>query len=118
MTTINNSNKRKSKRLKARRGIAITPYGIGQITNLNRDGASFKCVEKRNFPLQWSMAIYDSTGQCLEQLRVKKIWEKGLKDPTTPSPFAMEIGVKFQNLSLRQEEQINAYMQQLLEGEG
>ena len=108
---------RKSKRLEAKSGIGITPHGICQVVNLSKDGVSFKCVKERDFPVEWSMTVYDVTGQCLEQLRVKKVWENWLNIPDASSPFSVEIGGVFQNLTSSQKDQIDTYLQQLLEVE-
>lgn len=117
MATAKLLNQRKSERHEAKSGIAITPHGIGQVININRSGLSFKCVEERDFPLEWSMAIYDITGQRLEQLRVKKVWEKELGEPDGSTPFSMEVGGEFKNLSTTQKAQLNIYLQQLVETE-
>lgn len=117
MATAKMLNQRKSKRYEAKSGIAITPHGIGQVININRNGLAFKCVEERDFPVEWSMAIYDITGQRLEQLQVTKVWEKDLGSPKASSPFAMEVGGEFVNLSSAQKAQLNIYLQQLVEKE-
>jgi len=117
MTTVTFLKQRKSKRLEAKSGIGITPHGICQVINLSKDGVSFKCVKGRDFPGEWSMTVYDVTGQCLEKLQVKKIWENWLNIPDTPSPFSIEVGAAFQNLSSSQKDQLNTYLQQLLEEE-
>lgn len=114
MTTENYLNQRKSQRLEAQGGIAITPNGVCQIVNLNKDGVSFKCVRGLDFPLAWSMAIYDTTGQVLEQLHVKKIWENSLIHSHNSSPFSIEVGGEFQNLSTSQKSQLDTYLLQLL----
>ena len=109
--------KRKSKRLEAKSGIGITPHGIGQVINLSKDGVSFKCVKEHHFPVEWSMTVCDITGQCLERLQVKKVWENRLNIPGNPSPFSIEVGGTFQNLSSLQKDQLSTYLQQLLEVE-
>ncbi len=116
MTTVT-LKQRQNKRLEAKSGISITPHGICQIINLSKDGVSFKCVKERNFPGEWSMTICDIAGQCLEQLQVKKIWTNRLNIPGDPSPFTIEVGGAFQNLSSSQKDQLKTYLQQLLEVE-
>lgn len=108
---------RKSKRIGAKSGIGVTPHGICQVTNLSKDGVSFKCVRERYFPVEWSMTVYDVTGQCLERLQVKKVWENWLKTSDASSPFSIEVGGEFQNLSSSQKDQLETYLQQLLEVE-
>lgn len=117
MTTVTFLKQRKSKRLEAKSGISITPHGICQVINLSKDGISFKCIKERDFPVKWSMTVCDITGQCLDQLQVKKVWENRLNIPGKPSPFSIEVGGTFQNLSSSQKDQLNIYLQQLLEVE-
>ena len=111
------SNQRKDKRLKAKNGIVMTPHGICQVINLTKDGVSFKCVKNRDFPFEWTMNIYDITGRSLEQLQVKKIWEHWLNIQDVQSPFSIEVGGAFQNLSSSQRDQLNIYLQRLLDVE-
>jgi hypothetical protein len=113
MNSVHSSETRKSERLQATSGIAVTPHGIGQVINLNRDGISFKCFEEHDFPVEWSMAIYDAIGQSLEKLHVKKVWEKWLSNSDS-KPFLMEVGGEFQHLSPEQKVQINTYLRQLV----
>lgn len=117
MKDVNFLKQRKSKRLEAKSGIGITSHGICQVINLSKDGVSFKCVKERYFPVEWSMTVYDVTGQCLERLRVKKVWENWLKISDASSPFSVEVGGVFQNLSSSQKDQLETYLQQLLEVE-
>lgn len=113
MNSVHSSETRKSKRLQATNGIAVTPYGIGQVINLNRDGISFRCFEEYDFPFEWSMNIYDAIGQSLEKLHVKKVWEKGVGDSNN-QPFLMEVGGEFQHLSPEQKVLLNTYLRQLV----
>ena len=112
MNSVHPSNTRKSERLQAARGIAVTPHGIGQVINLNSDGISFRCFEEHDFPFEWSMNIYDAIGQSLEKLHVKKVWEKGVRDSNN-QPVLMEVGGEFQHLSPEQKIQLNTYLRQL-----
>lgn len=112
MNSVPPSNTRKSERLQAARGIAVTPHGIGQVINLNSDGISFRCFEEHDFPFEWSMNIYDAIGQSLEKLHVKKVWEKGVGDANN-QPVLMEVGGEFQHLSPEQKIQLNTYLRQL-----
>ncbi len=114
MVTEKSSNKRKDKRLEAKSGIAVTPNAVCQVVNLSKDGISFKCTKEHYFPFEWTMNIYDIAGQSLEQLHVKKVWESWLNIQDDQSPFTMEVGGRFQNLSSSQKDQLNTYLQQLL----
>lgn len=113
MNPVHPSNTRKSERLQAASGIAVTPHGIGQVINLNRDGISFRCFEEHDFPFEWSMNIYDAIGQSLEKLHVKKVWETEVGDSDN-QPFLMEVGGEFQHLSPEQKVQLNTYLRQLV----
>jgi len=117
MTPPDTKNKRKYKRLAINDGIALTPKGVCQLANLNADGISFKCTKEGSFPGEWQMDIYDSRGLSLEKVKVKKVWEKGLRKAISTSPFSIEIGGEFQNLTDEQAEQIISYLQYLTEKE-
>ncbi len=104
---------RKSKRLKVKTGIANTPAGTCQIVNLTPEGLSFKCLKKLSFVQECLLDIYDTSGLSLEQLQVKKIWEKIPSSQSTASHFSTIVGVAFKNLSPQQKEQLKSYVQQL-----
>ena len=110
-------NKRKYKRLAVNDGIALTPKGVCQLANLNADGISFKCTKEGSFPGEWQMDIYDSRGLSLENVKVKKVWEKGLRNAISTSPFSTEIGGEFKNLTDEQAEKLITYLQHLTETE-
>ncbi|MBT8362229.1 MAG: hypothetical protein KJO32_14865 [Deltaproteobacteria bacterium] len=112
-SATNHKKQRRRMRLEAETGIAVTPYGICQIIDLTRDGFSFKCVKQTEFPSEWSMDIHVTTGLSLEQLQVKKVWVKFLQDRNNQTPFSMELGGQFMELSPEQEEQLNTYLQEL-----
>lgn len=107
-------NQRKSERLETKTGIALTPNGVCQIVNLNKDGISFKCIHKTDFPIAWSMDIYDVTGPVLDHFQVKKVWENSLDNPGNTSPFSVVVGGEFHDLSAWQQSQLNNYLLQLL----
>ena len=115
MTVVEIQNKRKYRRLAVNNGIAMTPKGVCQLENLNADGISFKCVKEGSFPGEWQMDIYDSRGLSLENIKVKKVWEKALKKSNSISPFSTEIGGEFTNLTDAQAEQLISYLQHLTE---
>jgi hypothetical protein len=104
---------RKSERLKVKTGIANTPAGTCQIVNVTPEGLSFKCLKKWSFSQECSLDIYDTSGLSLEQLQVKKIWEKIPSSQGSPSQFSTIVGVAFHNLSPPQKEQLKLYIQQL-----
>lgn len=106
-------NQRKTKRLESKTGIAVTEHCIAQVINLSENGVSLKCLEKKGFPNKWLMDIFDATGYSLEQLQVKKIWEKSLRRPSALATFLMEVGGSFENLSSVQEAQLKAYLRKL-----
>lgn len=112
-SATNHKKQRRRKRLEAETGVAVTPYGICQIIDLTQDGFSFKCIKQSEFPSEWSMDIYVTTGLSLEQLQVKKVWVKFLQDRSNQTPFSMEVGGEFMDLSPEQEEQLNTYLQEL-----
>ncbi|NOR10612.1 MAG: hypothetical protein GQ541_03890 [Desulfovibrionaceae bacterium] len=105
--------RRNRKRLKVKTGIAKTPAGVCQITNLTPDGLSFRCYKKLSFTREWSLDIYDTSGLSLEQLQVRKIWQNSLSNLDASSKFSMTVGVAFRDLSPSQKEQLNSYIQQL-----
>ena len=104
---------RKSKRLKARDCIASTPAGFCQIININSEGLSFKCVKEWSFSQELSLDLYDTAGLNLEQLQVKKIWEKYSSNLCVPLQFSTIVGVAFNNLSDLQKAQLNSYIRRL-----
>ena len=107
-------NRRKTSRTESKNGITLTPHGICKLINLSDEGVSFKCVDGPNVPTEWYMSIYDITGQGMEQLKVKKIWEKRLINPRTTSLFSVEVGGLFKDLSSSQKAHINTYLRELL----
>jgi hypothetical protein len=113
MRTATIMNQRKNNRIISKRGITITPNGVGKLINLSNEGISFKCVDGSDIPIEWSMAIYDVTGQGMEGLKVKKVWEKRLNNPQTTSLFSVEVGGVFKNLSSSQKAHINTYLREL-----
>jgi hypothetical protein len=116
MATAKLLSKRKNRRLKVEGGITLTPVGMGQVIDLNENGIAFACVDERHFPGEWSMAIYDCTGLSLEELQVKKVWEKHVTPPGAPATFPMVVGGTFTNLSSSQKNQLNSYLQYLRKG--
>ena len=112
-SAANHKKQRRRMRLEAETGIAVTPYGICQIIDLTQDGFSFKCVKQNEFPSEWTMDIYVTTGLSLEQLQVKKVWVKFLENNGIQTPFSMEVGGEFKELSPEQEKQLNTYLQEL-----
>ena len=116
MATVKPLSKRKNRRLKVEGGITLTPVGMGQVIDLNENGVSFACVEERHFPGEWSMAIYDCTGLSLEELHVKKVWEKYITHSGAPATFPLIVGGTFTNLSSSQKKQLNSYLQYLRKG--
>lgn len=108
-------NNRKSERLKVKTAIARTSNQVCQIIDINKNGCSFKCATRRPFSEVWSMDLYDTSGINLEQLRVKKIWQQCLPGHDETSPFPMEIGVQFKNLSRSQKALLTSYLQKLRE---
>jgi len=108
-------NQRKNKRLGAKKVIALVPYVICQVIDLTLDGISFRCRDKHVFPNELSIGIYDPTGLSMEQLQVKKVWEKRLNSPRTPAFFLMAVGWEFRNLSIAQESHLKFYLQRLQE---
>lgn len=106
-------NQRDSNRLEVKNGIAKTADGVFQIINLNQKGLLIKCFKRWFFSREWSLDIYDTSGLSIEQLHVKKIWERYLGKLDARTPFSMIIGVEFKNLSSAQKSQLNSYIQQL-----
>ncbi len=108
-----NKESRKSKRLPVRDCIAYTSAGMCQILDLNSEGLSFKCFKEWSFSQDLSLDIYDTAGLSLEQLQVKKIWEKYSSNLGAPSQSSMIVGVAFNNLSDLQKAQLNSYIRRL-----
>ena len=106
---------RKSKRLEANAALAMTPFGMCQMINLNKTGLSFKCIDGKTFPDAWSMSIYDAKDLNLEELKVKKIWEKRANGQGISSVFETEIGGEFESLSASQKAQLYSYLFTLIE---
>ena len=106
---------RKSRRLEANTALAMTPFGMCQMINLNKTGLSFKCFDGKEFPDAWSMSIYDAQGLNLEELKIKKIWEKRTSGQGISSKFELEIGGAFENLSDSQKPQLYSYLFSLME---
>jgi hypothetical protein len=109
---------RVGERIKSISGISITPNGVCQLINISEKGVSFKCVDGPDISSEWFMDIYDVRGQCIERLKVKKVWEKQLKIPWTTSFFSVEVGGIFKKLSASQKAKINTYLQDLSKGRG
>ena len=106
---------RKNKRLGTKKVIVLVPYVICQVIDLTLDGISFKCRDEQDFPDELSIGIYDTTGLSMEQLQVKKVWEKRLNRPYTPASFLMAVGWQFRNLSIAQESHLKFYLHRLEE---
>lgn len=87
--------------------------GFCKLVNLSNEGVSFKCVGGHDTPMEWSMDIYDDSKQCIERLKVKKVWEKRFFNPQPASLFSVEAGGVFKNLSPLQKVRINTYLQEL-----
>ena len=85
------------------------------MTDINKNGFSFKCIKRPYFLLDWSVDIFDISGMSLEQLQVKKVWEKYMGDRNVQSPFQVKFGVEFKNLSPLQKSQLDTYIRQLEE---
>ena len=113
MGTVTFLNQRKSNRAESKSGIAITPNGICKLINLSNEGVSFKCVDGPDAPIEWSMAIYDHRAQCIERLKVKKVWERRFNSPRATSLFSVEVGGVFKNLSTSQKAKISTYLREL-----
>ncbi len=94
--------------------IASTPAGICQIINLSPEGLSFKCVKEWSFSQDISLDIYDAANLSLEQLPVRKIWEKHTYNQRTSLQFLIIVGVAFKNLPAVQKEQLNSYVRRLV----
>ena len=106
---------RKNKRLGTKKVIILVPYAICQVIDLTLYGISFRCRDEHDFPGELSIDIYDTTGLSMEQLQVKKVWEKRLNSPHTPASFLMAVGWEFRNLTIAQESHLKFYLQQLQE---
>ena len=105
---------RKSRRLEANTALAMTPFGMCQMINLNKTGLSFKCFDGKEFPDAWSMSIYDAQGLNLEELKIKKIWEKRASGQKIAIQSEVVVGGKFENLSAAQENQLYSYLLQIV----
>ena len=116
MKTPSSLDQRSTKRIESQKGIAITPNGICKIINISNEGVALKCIDEQGFPSDWTMDIYDVVGRSLDQLRVKKVWEKWISS-TQPVSFSIEVGGCFNQLSSIQKAQISRYLRELADEE-
>lgn len=110
-----NQRKRKSKRLNVTTGIVQTPDGVCTIIDLNKKGLSFSCINRQYFAHEWTVDIFDTSGLSLEQLQVKRVWQKSVSKIDTPSPFPLKVGVEFKNFTPLQAAQLDFYIRKLEE---
>lgn len=90
-------------------GIALTQKGVCRVVNLSKSGVSLKCFSELEFPNEFTIDIYDETGLDLQELKVKKVWEKR---PSSLLQSELEFGGSFENLSTSQEVQLYSYLMQ------
>jgi hypothetical protein len=108
---------RKNERIEVEKVIVSLPDVVCQVINVNQGGISFRCRGEHDFPNEVSIGVYDSTGVSMEQLHVKKIWEKRSHRPNTQAPFVMAVGWEFSNLTFSQKSHLKLYLQQLEEAD-
>lgn len=112
---MNNVDQRKGERFKIKGGIALTPNGVCQVINISKGGLSFKCFQEVAFPHEWTMDIYDETDLNLQELKVKKVWEKTLSVQGVRTGSQVEVGVAFNNPSSSLEAQLKGHLLRLME---
>ena len=112
---MKNVDQRKGKRFKIKGGIALTPNGVCQVINISKGGLSLKCFKEVAFPHEWTMDIYDETDLNLQELKVKKVWEKILSVQGAHADSQVEAGVAFKNSSSSLEAQLQVHLLQLME---
>lgn len=106
--------KRKSKRLPVKDGIALTPKGVCQVINLSKGGLSLKFFHDLELPNELIIDIYYETDLYVRDLKVKKVWEKKIRNPASPLQHQMEIGGLFENLSFSQVIHFDSYLLRLM----
>ena len=112
---MRNIQDRKSKRLRVETAILKAHGRVCLVTNISKNGFAFKCIKRPYFIQDWSVDIIDISGLSLEQVQVKEVWEKHMSDLEKQSPFTVEFGVEFENLSPLQKSQLDIYIRKLEE---
>jgi hypothetical protein len=98
------------------RVIAVTPTGVGMVTNISCGGIAFKCSKAHDFPTEMPIDIYDSKGNCVvENMVANQVWEKQINQIRFNSPFSVEVGMCFSQLTASQKNQISNYLNELVE---
>lgn len=110
---MTSSCQRRHLRLKTKSGIASAPQGFCQVANISEGGFSLKCFKEHSFPETWYMDLYDKTGLSIEELKVKKIWEKRTRKSNADFQAQVEVGCAFEHLSSSQKSQLHVYLRQL-----
>ena len=83
---------RSNNRFELKNGVVLTPDRVCQVINLSKGGFALKCFSELVFPPEWTMDIYDATGLNLQELRVKKVWEKKLNKVCLSQHSQVEAG--------------------------
>jgi hypothetical protein len=100
MIPAENSDRRKSRRLKGRKeAILITPNGMHGIRDISEGGLSFHCGEDEFFPLQWPVEIiYAGTVLYMKAVPVRLVREEFEEVDTVISVPTKEVAVEFLDL--------------------
>ncbi len=104
--TLNIQNRRIQQRREFPDAITICPEGVSQVVDISSGGISFKCCCEVCFPERWELDIVNSTGGHLQEFLVEKVWEESIKDDNgngCTSIYTRRVGVKFKNLSIKQQ---------------
>lgn len=99
--------RRRSERYRIIHILAITGRGTGQVIDIGRDGLSFGCLYPHSFPETWSMDIIDAKGSHIQEIQVRKVWERKLGHPELSSRYELEVGVEFIDLTREQTDELD-----------
>lgn len=113
MTEAPLPNQRKSERFEPNGAIAITINGVCKVVNISSGGVALKCVADCVLPPEWAMDICDVNGACVEQLQVRKIWQRPEKTDSSTPPLFVNIGCCFQDQINSQKIELDTYLQDL-----
>jgi len=103
---LNIQNRRIQQRRECPDAITICSEGISQVVDISSGGISFKCCCEVCFPEIWELDIVDSEGSHLQEFLVEKVWEESVKNNNGngyASIYTRRVGVKFKNLSIKQQ---------------
>ena len=113
MSGTNIPEKRKHKRFKTSKAIAVNPGNACRVVNISTGGLSFQYFLTIDLPTKWSLdIIFAGSNFQLTQFPVELVW----KAPADQSNFlfipAGNVGVKFNDLNQSQADMLDSFLSQ------